>query len=356
MIPPFSFKLAQRVFNNRCFTLWTLINLLLLIVLPAATFSANLEQTKGNTMMDNIKIEALLQSALQAQGEEYLKHRSTLLIESETNPAVLNSAKSILAQSQDWQRQLLFQVINGWATRPALFEQCTKFMRGDLVGRKPLAGFTVRQRAHAMAELGPSVVIRIMEMLWKSVEYSAGTEESSLYVALELLKDPQAEKLMLHLSDPGEPENTQMLALSVLIRTEKFEYYPLVFEIAQDTKRANAVRNYAIVSLGELRDDQALPTLIDILKDEHSSKAEQLAAAEGIAARQDPSSRSVVVEALNNNDDEDILLVLVGILSDIGVKDDIPHLLHAGHKHKTVKEYAKDAIEEINDREDEARL
>ena len=111
MTPLFSFKLTKRVRNKRCFALWTSINLLILIVLLDTAFSANIKQTKGNTDMDNIKIEALLQSTLKAQGEKYLELRSALLVESEKNPAVLDSAKSIFAQSQDWQRQLLFQII-----------------------------------------------------------------------------------------------------------------------------------------------------------------------------------------------------------------------------------------------------
>jgi len=334
--------------------IWIRIYFLILIIFSAVTVAVTEELTRGNMkMMDNTSIEALLESSLLADGEDYLKLRDTLLSEAESNPSVLNIAKSSLSQNPDWRRQLLSKIITGWITNPSLFEQCTKFMQGDLSGIKPMGGFTLRHRAHSIANLGPDVVARILEKLWKSVEFNEGMEESSLYVALELLKDPQSEALMLEYSAKNQPEKKQILALTVLIQTDTDKYTPLVFDIAQDKNRADDVRIYAIKSLDELPDPQALPMLEKILQDEKRSHKEHLAAAEGIAAFSKPSTRALIVKTLQNSSDEDMLLILVGILTDIGIKDDIPHLKRAGRKHDTVNEYVEDAIEVINTRESE---
>jgi HEAT repeat protein len=241
-------------------------------------------------------------------------------------------------------------MIIGWVTNKAVYEKCAQYMRGDLPGPRPLPGFTAKHRAQAIASLSKVVTPRVLEMTWKTIEYGDPVESSALFGALAQLQDQRAAMPMIELIEERSSTNVQTSAINVLSRLSDPRGLDLLLQLANDPKTDRVVRLSAIRAIGRYDDARASEALTGILLRKGLADDERLAAAEGLGTRLDPKTRPAVLEALGRTWNQDALVALVGILGEIGTREDIPALQRAAKRGKLVEQYVEDAIEDIESR------
>ncbi len=311
----------------------------------------NTSSASWETTMTKKTFDEYFAEAVDGRGSSYATARDAIISQySEGETRILQDLIATAADPSDWNRQLTAQIIRGWITDPAVYETCTKYVKGDLPGPVPLPGFTAGHRIAALAQLGEAATPRILEMLWKSQEYEGDTESSALFGALAQLNDPRSIRPMLDIVEQARTPDLQTSAIRVLSTLRQPEALELLLEFVDDPTENQAVRVYSIRSLGEWDDTRAVGTLTSILLDEDASREERAAAADALETRMDPATRPAVIKALEDAWDETTVLTLVSILEAIGTTEDIDLLRRVAAYGPDYSNAATDAIAAIEDR------
>jgi HEAT repeats len=307
----------------------------------------------GQFVMADTAFDKLFAVASNVHGKEYTEARDAILA---TDPAdqveMLNQLKRVAREDKDWKRQLTAEILSGWLTDRGMVETCTEYVRGNLPGPVPLPGFTPSHRAKAIAELGPSVTPRVLEMAYKTRQYDDEDEIAAIFGALVDLQDKRAVLPMIALIDEEKSQVIQRRALSVLAAIRDPRGFETVLQLARSSATDPAVRTSAIQNLGRFDDARASSFLLEVLTDSERPRDERRAAAEGLRNRADPKTRQPIAAALPQAQDQVIQITLIQTLGDIGSSAEIPALKNfAMNASKQLAEYASDAIEQIIDRE-----
>ena len=301
--------------------------------------------------MENQTLDELISLATSQFGQRYIETRNTLLERYEQAPAdLLERLEAFAVDSSDWRTQLTVQILKDWIKERTIIELCNSYVTGHIPRPKPMSGFTAVHRAEALASLGPAATPRVLEMLWKSQEYADQTEFSALVGALSLLKDPRAERPMLEFVEQKRSAQEVKGGLRVLRSLELSRADEILFEIAEAPTSDHDLRLYAIRNLGKVKNPRASEVLTRILLDEKLGADTHLAAARGLKTRADPETRRAVAKALAASWSEPVILTLIRLLREIGTSEEFKALRRAAHVSPAARQYAEEAIEEIQQR------
>jgi len=296
--------------------------------------------------------DQLFSTMLSRKGADYIAARDAILLSNDLKNEAMQEVAA-QAASGNWQTVLAGEILLGWIDHEELFATCKYYMQGNLPGRRPLPGFTVAHRAKAIADMGPSVTPRILEMLWKSQEYDNFDESSSLLAALKHLLDRRAVEPLIELVDreQHQPEEIRTLAVVVLAALNGDREFDFIENYVSSTNGEDPVRQQMIIGLGEFRNKPAATeTLQRLLVDPGLGLVEHRSAAQGMRMQPQAYSREKIMVAIEEAGDEVLLLHLIAIIGQIGTPDDIEPLKRKVLVSEMVGDYVEEAIEEINSR------
>jgi len=286
------------------------------------------------------------------RGAPYIAAREKILA---GGPSARAEASTVLRQTSispaDWRTNLAAEILLGWFDQKELFLKSDRYARGALPPPAPLPGFTARHRAGAIAELGPGVVPRVLERLWKTGEYGDETECEALFGALREIADRRAVPPMIALvDDPSTSAQVRGSAASLLSSLGDPHGLEPVLRLARDPKADPAARGVAIRSLGRFDDAKATQALVDLLNRRDLPLDERRAAADGLLKRADPATRSSVLLAAEREHDPLIQVALIQTMGRIGTMADIPGLKNLGAKDRAIAKRVNSAVEDIQAR------
>jgi hypothetical protein len=310
------------------------------------------ERTGDPAKMTDTAFQNDFAIASHARGAEYLEARRRLLeADRAERPALLAAMAPVKADPSDWEAALTAEILSGWLAEEPAYAETDRFVRGELSPPAPMAGFTVRNRAAALNDLGAAAVPRVLERVWKSGEYGDETEFATLFEALSLREDRRAVLPMIALiEDPTSSPEVRGSAAAVLSRLGDPRGLPAVIGLATGPTAEPESRRRAMRSLGGFRDERASSALVSLLERADLPVEDRRAAADGLLKRSDPGTRQAVLRALQRTDDPQTRVTLVRTLARIGSADQIAALERLAGASPELKRQVSDAIEEIRDR------
>lgn len=300
--------------------------------------------------MDRSQFETGLRDATRQTGAEYLDTRRAIL---DAGPAVLTFLGSTQVPATDWKTALVVAVLAGWLTRKDLFDQCTRYVEGDLPGRPPITGkFSAIQRATTVARLGPDVVPRLLEMLIKTGEGNDAERAAAIFGSLVRIGDTRAVPPLIDLLAPPNEENTRVMAAGALGQLHDPRAAAPLRTVLANTSLSPGLRATAALSLGELRDSGSLKMLQGVLVDGAQNPEVRIGAARAIGKLGDSSVAGALSQALTTSHDLVLLQVVIETAARLGDQSSLPMLsdLASHHEDEFIREAAENAREEISRR------
>lgn len=299
--------------------------------------------------MDGGLFEVSFRTAVRETGRPYLEAKQTILgMHAEALPLL----KAKQTPTADWKTRLTADILIGWQSQQALFDQCTRYVKGDLPGTPPITGkFSALQRARAIARLGKEVTPRLLEMLIKTHEYASTDERSALFGALVRIGDARAVHPLVEVLQSGGDDALRTSAAGALGSFHDAEATKALRVVLHDPAKFALLRATAASSLGALKDSESLSMLESLLGEKTNAFELRKAAAHAIEQIGDPKATGTLVHALTTTNDLVLLQVIVEALGTLGDRSSLEPLGRLEHHSDShIREEAKDAREKVLDR------
>ena len=296
--------------------------------------------------MDGGLFEASFQAAVRESGRPYLEAKQAILgMHAEALPLL----KAKQAPSSDWKTRLTADILIGWLSQQALFDQCTRYVKGELPGTPPITGkFSVLHRARAIVRLGKDTTPRLLEMLIKTHDYANDDERAAIFGALLRIGDARAVKPLVELLQTSDDDGLRTSAAGALGSFHDPEVVKALRAVLVDKAKSAPLRASAAHSLGELKDSESLSALEKILLEKTNAFELRKAAARAIEQVGDPRATATLVQALTATNDLVLLQVIVEALGTIGDHSSLAALERmAHHSDSHIREEARDAREKV---------
>jgi hypothetical protein len=307
-----------------------------------------MSQDRGGVMTAQT-LETDFHNAEDQTGDGYRLARESFIQRGPAALAFLQSRQS----STNWKTSLSADILVGWIQHRELFEKCTEAIRGNLTGTVPITGsFPPRRRIGEIVKLGKVVTPRVLEMLWKTHEYSSADEIASLFGSLVELRDNRATVPVIDLMrNASEGRIREWAASSLGPMKDKRAVSPLL-EVLRDTRASQALKASAAMSLGLLGGTEAIPDLRAIVTDESRDMDLRKSAARALGDVQDSESTDYLLRAFSQTKDDAFQIVLLATVGNIGTPSVLPILndIELKHEESSVREAAREARESIVER------
>lgn len=304
--------------------------------------------------MNTDDFEQLFQQAAAARTARYEAARSRLVnLGAEAVPLLEEKARA----EDDWRSVFTATVLLGWIQTPAVYEECSRYVRGDFemggIGQ-PIGGSPgISARATKLYALGEAAVPRLVEMLLKTKEYADKTELASITEALRLFLDPATiPPLMAVLADTEEDELPRVLAAGVLGQFDDDDVRTLLVDVLTDSDNGDQLRGTAAVMLGTLGEAQAVEPLVEIAVSSGQGQALRLDALAALGELADPRAAEPLQVSVVGETDRVVQLSMINTLGKVSTAAAIPLLndLCAREEDEDLCEAVEDAIDEIQER------
>jgi hypothetical protein len=299
--------------------------------------------------MAETTLETEFRNAVSENGEAYRDARKTILARGPEAGAFLEAQR----RSADWKTSLAAAILAGWLQTPALFEQCTEIVRGNLHDRLPITGsFSADRRIDEIQGLGKAVTPRLLEMVWKTREYGVPKERETIFGALTELRDERSVSPLIDLMRTAPEEDIRGWAASTLGSLKDPRAVPPFLEVLRNHTTPAELRASAAMSLGSLGAKEAVPELRTIALNEHADLDLRKSAARSLGDLGDVDSAEPLLRVLSRPHDLAFELVLLEAVGKIGAPSILPKLddLELNHQEAAVREAAKEAAGEIKER------
>ena len=258
-------------------------------------------------------------------------------------------------QPADWRERLAAETVLGWLDHKAEYDEAQAWVQDP--SRRPnktaLGHYQPWDLAKRLAQLGPVVTPRVIEMWCKTHEYDDDYEEGVLFDALCELHDPRAYEPVLELlTDRQRPQPTREGAVAVLQALGDARAIPALSALLLDGGEPDALRDQAARALIALHapDTRDLferllfePALSDELRREVAMRLYDLA---------DHASLPALERALRSYHQPELVTALCLSFGAFGDKSHLPLLRGELKKisDEDAQQICREAIADIQDR------
>lgn len=296
-------------------------------------------------------------AAVVAQSVNYVESRRRLLAEPEAAARLMAAELRKRSAERHWPRRLVAAAVLSWIREPQLCDKVGRLMRGALTDRpqppRPLAGqWSAVKRGNAIAALGKRATPRVLEIIFKTQEFSNAKEEQTLFIALQRLGDERAVAPLIGLLTESPTARSAGYAAQALGQTGDPRAGAPLAAIAGDRQQAAVLRATAARALGALGGPAALDPLSKIIRapDDHREVREEAIAALGALGH--PQAEPALLEALQTEHDPELLQEILGALAQTGGRASLPAVekLARDHPDALVREEAAAAVADITER------
>lgn len=296
--------------------------------------------------MDGGVFEISFQTAVKETGKPYLDAKQTILAMHADAPPLLRAKQSPPA---DWKTRLTADILIGWQSQPALYEECAHYVKGALPGTPGITGkFSALQRAKAIARLGKDAAPCLLEMLIKTHAFANDDERAAIFGALIRIGDARAVRPLVEVIQTGADDNLKTLATAALGSFHDTEGTKALRTALSDRARSTPLRAAAATSLGEQKDAESLSALEKLLLEPANAFELRKAAARAIEQIGDPKATRTLVHALSTTNDlvlQQVIVEALGAIGDYTSLSPLEHLTH--HPDAHLREEAQDAREKV---------
>lgn len=298
------------------------------------------------------ELERLFERAARTYGPDYVEARDAILTQAEDQrEALIRGLEELGSSAASWEDRLTLAILRGWLEQSARFEKCVQYLREPLPGPRPLTGFTPAVRGQTIAALGPPITPRVLELLYKSREFTSDGEAAALFLALTYLKDSLAVEPMIAILQTNHSAAWQRGAIMVLSAVGESPGLDAILPLTVQTHPDATVRLAAISALASFGDARATESLLECVQASTRSAEEREAAGYALARRGDPRAREGALVLLRHEPSSAIQKPLALLLGRIGRTDDIALLEKLlSSSDQGVRAAAEDAIAEIRNR------
>jgi hypothetical protein len=314
-----------------------------------ALLAAALWHCTGGIGMAEATLETEFRNAVNESGDVYREARKTILARGPATIAFLDAQRG----SADWKTSLTADILAGWLRTPALFDQCTEIVRGNLHDRLPITGsFSADRRIDEIQGLGKAVTPRLLEMVWKTGEYGGPKERETIFGALTELRDERSVSPLIDLMRTAPEEDIRGWAASTLATLKDRRAVSPLLDVLRNHTAPVELRASAAMSLGSLGAREAVPELRAIALNEHADLDLRKSAVRSLGDLGDVDSAEPLLRVLSRPHDLAFELVLLEAVGKIGTPSILPKLddLELNHREAAVREAAKEAAGEIKER------
>jgi hypothetical protein len=311
--------------------------------------AAALWHCAGDIGMAETSLETEFRNATQQTGDAYLETRKTILARGLAAEPFLQA--QILAG--DWKISVTADILSGWLKTPALFDECTDAVRGNLLDRIPITGsFPPKRRIAEISRLGKEVTPCLLEMVWKTREYGGPQERESIFGGLAVLKDERSVVPLIDLMRTAPDEDIRGWAASTLGRLKDARAASPLLDVLRNHTAPAELRASAAMSLGSLGAKEAVPELRTIALNDHADLDLRKSAVRSLGDLGDSASAEPLLRVLSRPHDLAFELVILDAVGKIGSPSVLPRLddLEVNHHEAAVREGAKEAADEIKER------
>ena len=295
--------------------------------------------------MANGSFDSLFQACVSETGPGYVAARDQLLAQGVTIATRLQE----LAAASDWRTATTAQILLGWLTNRAMFEEALAAARptlpDDSPGR-PITGTRApTRRANILASYREAIVPLLLEIVIKTGAHEGGKQLHSALLALGYLRDPRAVMPLVDLAGRTESEGLQLYSLAVLGTLGDERAAEVAQTVFANRSKGAAVRGAAAVALAQLRAVSFTPALLAAARDPGESQVMRESAVRALGYTRDPGIITALAALLGDSPDERLSLAVVDALNKIGGPEAIAALEETSRSaaDATVRRAAEDA-------------
>lgn len=295
--------------------------------------------------MANGSFESLFQTCVAETGPAYTAARDALL----AMGATISQQLQERAAASDWRIAATAQILLGWITNRALFEEALAAARPALPDKsqgRPITGTrSPTRRASILAAYGGPVVPLLLEIVMKPAVHGGGNLLQAALLALNSLRDTRAVMPLIDMAEQSSSEGLQLYTLAVLGTIGDDRAVGVAQRVFANRNRSSATRGAAAVALGQLRATGSTPGLLAAARDPNESQILRENAVHALGYMGDVSAGTALGTLLNESQDERLSLALVDALNKIGGQEAIAALERTSRTAAaaTVRRAAEDA-------------
>lgn len=290
-----------------------------------------------------------LAKAVQATGADYMEARNGLVQTLQFHEQL----RGVMRSSQVWQEVWVARIAIGWREHADLYRQAEALIDGQLSGPRNITGtFSVDQRAKAVTMLGPDVVPRLVEIVWKTQEYGDDPRLSTVSRSLRLFRLQETAAPIRTLLAPETPSHYRHSAIATLGELQDEQSAFMIRTFAQDSTEDEEIRISALNAYAQYEQPDLYSVLSAILSNSHEPEELRIHAARILIGRDDPDTRDLFHDMIGALPEGRLLTELVDGLQRHGNDESIPLLqdLKTRTTDEVLRQITDETIEWIEDR------